>query len=75
MFESDFKDFMVNETMVRKVYANELFKNDSNDFISNIKETIDVTLATDDDRVDRHLEVHDKSFTNQEAFNFKVMLP
>ena len=36
----------------------EVFKNDSNNFISNIKETVDVTLATDD-------EAHNKSFTNQ----------
>jgi hypothetical protein len=28
---------------------NQVFKNDSNKFISNIKETVDVTLATDDD--------------------------
>jgi hypothetical protein len=33
-----------------------------NDFISNIKETVDVTLAADDDR---QLEAHNKSFTNQ----------
>ena len=47
---------------------NEVFKNDSNDFISNIKETVDVTLATDDDR---QLEAHNKSFANQQASNFK----
>ena len=41
---------------------NEVFRNDSNDFISNIKETVDVTLAT---HYDRQLEAHDKSFTNQ----------
>jgi hypothetical protein len=41
---------------------NEVFKNDSNDFISNIKETVDVTLATD---YDRQLEAHNYSFTNQ----------
>ena len=34
---------------------NEVLKNDSNDFKSNIKETVDVTLATDDDR---QLEAH-----------------
>ena len=62
MFESDFKDFMVNETMLKRFMPNEVFKNDSNDFISNIKETVDVTLATDDDR---QLEAHNKSFTNQ----------
>ena len=38
---------------------NEVFKND---FIRNIKGTVDVTLATDDDR---QLESHSKSFTNQ----------
>jgi YbbR domain-containing protein len=37
----------------------EVFKNNSNNFISNIKETVDVTLATDDDR---QLEAHIKSF-------------
>ena len=47
---------------------NEVFKNNSNDFIRNIKETVDVTLATDDDR---QLEAHDKSFTNQSASDFK----
>jgi hypothetical protein len=37
---------------------NEVFKNDSNDFISNTKETTDVTLATDD-------EANNKSLINQ----------
>ena len=37
---------------------NEVFKNDSNDFIRNTKETNDVTLATDD-------EAHNKSVINQ----------
>ena len=41
---------------------NEVFKNDSNNFISNKKETVDVTLAIDDDR---QLEAHNKLFTNQ----------
>jgi hypothetical protein len=41
---------------------NEVFKNDSNDFISNIKEIVDVSLATDDDR---QLEAHDKSVSFQ----------
>jgi hypothetical protein len=36
---------------------NEVFKNNSNDFIRNIKETVDVTLATDDDR---QLEANNK---------------
>ena len=47
---------------------NEVFKNDSNDFICNIKETFDVTLATNDDK---QLEAHNKSYTNQQASNFK----
>ena len=38
-----------------------LFKNNSNDSISNIKETVIVTLATDDDK---QLEANRKSFTN-----------
>jgi hypothetical protein len=42
--------------------SNEVFKDDSNDFISNIKETVYVTLATDNDR---QLEAHNKSFINQ----------
>ena len=37
-------------------------KNDSNDFISNIKESVDVTLATDDNK---EVIAHIKSFTNQ----------
>jgi YbbR domain-containing protein len=41
---------------------NEVLKNDSNNFISNIKETVDVSLATDDER---QLEADNKSFTNQ----------
>ena len=41
---------------------NEVFKNDTNDFISNIKKTVDVTLAIDDDR---QLEAHNRLFTNQ----------
>jgi hypothetical protein len=36
---------------------NEVFKNNSNDFIRNIKGTVDVTLATDDDR---QLEANNK---------------
>ena len=39
----------------------EVFKKDSN-FICNIKENVDVTLATDDDK---QFEAHNKSFTNQ----------
>ena len=41
---------------------NEVFKNDPNDFISNIKKNVDVTLAIDDDR---QLEAHNRLFTNQ----------
>ena len=37
-------------------------KNDSNNPISNIKDYIDVTVATDDNK---QLEAHNKSFTNQ----------
>ena len=48
---------------------NEGFKNNSNDFISNIKETVDVTFD------DRQLEAHFNSFTNQQASNFKNRLP
>ena len=47
---------------------NEVFKND---FISNIKETVDVTLATDDDK---QLEGHKKSFTNQWSVWVYVLL-
>ena len=46
------------------VMLNEVFK-----FVSNIKETADVTLATDDDK---QLEAHKKSFTNYQASNFKI---
>ena len=40
----------------------EVFENDSKDCISNIKDTVDVTLPTDDDK---QLKAHNKSFTNQ----------
>ena len=40
----------------------EVFENVSKDFISNIKYTVDVTLATDDDK---QLKAHNKSCTNQ----------
>ena len=53
------------ENMVKKewlVMPNEVCKDDSNNFISNIKESVDVTLATDDYK---QLEGHNKSFTNQ----------
>jgi hypothetical protein len=57
---------MVNETMVKKECLFQMkFKNDSNDFISNIKETVDVTLATDDDR---QLEAHKSQITNHKSF-------
>ena len=40
----------------------EVFVNESKDFISDIKDTDAVTLATDDDK---QLKAHNKSFTNQ----------
>ena len=42
--------------------SREVFENDSKDFISDIKVSVDVTLATDDDK---QLKAHNKSFTNQ----------
>jgi hypothetical protein len=39
----------------------EVFENDSKDFISDIKVSVDVTLATDDDK---RLKAHNKEFTN-----------
>ena len=47
----------------------EVFENDSKDFISDIKVSVDVTLATDDDK---RLKAHNKEFTNQSALNFKI---
>ena len=44
------------------VMPKEVFENDSKDCISNIKDTVDVTLPTDDDK---QLKAHNKSFTNQ----------
>ena len=40
----------------------EVFENKSKDFISDIKVSVDVTLATDDNK---QLKAHNKSFTNQ----------
>ena len=40
-----------------------MFENDSNDFISNIKKTVDVTLVTNDDK---QLESHNKDFMVEE---------
>ena len=40
----------------------EVFKNQSNNFISNIKESDDVTFETDDDK---QLEAYNKSVTNE----------
>ena len=51
------------------VMPSEVFKDYSNDFISHIKETVDVTLATDDNK--QH-EAHNKSFTNHKVSNFFV---
>ena len=39
----------------------EVFTNQSNNFISNIKESVDITFATDDDK---QLEAHNKTMTN-----------
>jgi hypothetical protein len=39
----------------------EVFKNDAKDFMSNAKDTVDITLATD---VDKQLKAQ-KSFINQ----------
>jgi hypothetical protein len=44
------------------VMPKEVFENNSKDFISNIKDTVDLTLATDEDE---QLKAHNKSFTNQ----------
>ena len=41
-----------------------MYENDSNNFISNIKETIDVTLATDDDK---QIEAHNNEFMVDET--------
>ena len=40
------------------VMPNEVFKTHSNEFSSNITESVDVTLASDDDK---QIEVHNKS--------------
>ena len=44
------------------VMPKEVFENDSKDFISNTKDTFDVTLAT---YGDKQLKTHNKSDTNQ----------
>ena len=44
------------------VMPNEVFKNVSFIFISNIKESVDVTFATDEDK---QLESHNKALRNQ----------
>ena len=44
------------------VMPKEVFENDCKDFISNIKDTVDVTLATDHGK---QLKAHNRSFTNQ----------
>ena len=48
-----------------------MFENNSNDFISQIKETVDVTLATDDEK---HLETHNKDFMVEETMVKKEWL-
>ena len=62
LFENDFKlHGQENHGREGMVMPNEVFKNPSNDFISNIKESVDVTFATDDDK---QLEAHNKTVTN-----------
>ena len=58
MFENNFKDFMVEETIVKKEWlcSMKCLKN-----VSNIKETTDVTLATDEDK---QLEAHNNFLNN-----------
>ena len=41
---------------------NEVFKKDSSDFITNMKESVDVTFANDDDK---QLKAHNKSVRYQ----------
>ena len=48
-----------------------MFRNNSKDFISNIKETVDVTLATDDDK---QLEAHNKDCMVKETMIKKEWL-
>ena len=62
LFKNDFK-LHDQENHGRKgmVMPNEVFKNQSNNFISNIKESVDITFATDDDK---QLEAHNKTMTN-----------
>ena len=50
------------------VMHNEVFKYHSNDFISNIKESVDVTLATDDNK---KLESNKKIIYNSVSFQLK----
>ena len=62
LFENDFKlHGQENHGREGMVMPNEVFKNPSNDFTSNIKESVDVTFATDDDK---QLEAHNKTVTN-----------
>ena len=49
----------------------DVFENDSKDFISNIKDTVDVTLATDDNK---QLEAHNKDFMVKETMIKKEQL-
>ena len=44
------------------MYAKEVFEKDFKKFISDIKDTVAVTLTTNDDK---QLKAHNKSFTNQ----------
>ena len=63
MFESDFKDFMVNETMVKKEgFCPMKCLKRLQRLYQHRKETVDVTFATDDDR---QLEAHNKTVSVQ----------
>ena len=61
--EAHNKQFMVEETMETREWLCPIqcLKNGSNNFISNIKESVDITFATDDDK---QLEAHNKTMTN-----------
>ena len=62
LFENEFKlHGQENHGREGMVMPNEVFKNPSNNFISNIKEYVDVTFATDDAK---QLEAHNKTVTN-----------
>ena len=62
LFKNDFKLYdQENHGRKGMVMPNEVFKNQFNNFISDIKESVDITFATDDDK---QLEAHNKTMTN-----------